>query len=668
MLGKGHDKVEEKQASTLQEDEDLAILFLGEMQRATKLLEIARNLSTSHQITTLINNYKSKTTFDIDIQSLLAKKIELAIMERNFVFVKGVLESNYHFDCNQPTSNGQLTLLILAVISHNSPEMIEFLIDKGADVNVSSPLGILPLDAACTKHNKEVIKLLIRHGADLNNVNPLGYPSSVMFVYNDAVDMLKWLSTEFDIDFHTLPLALTLHMACLHHSKQCVTWLLENQKMNPNQSDLLSLKPLDYAISHNALEIMELLLAHGADVSCANHSGGTPFTTALEKGSTKTQRRLLEHPTFNVHVTGEPYLHLAVQRCHMDIIRGLVTKGANINELDANNVSALSKAIIAGNFKATRYLLNLNADVTLVDNQGLQAIDYAVWSDSIKILLVVAEKCTLTLSLDEKLSFYEGLLEKAIFSNKKETANYIRQCICDLEYFIEQHKAAERKTSAAMQEKETEEKIIEVEKKTEEKIKKAPKKRKEKEKVKKNGIKKPMPTVNTEVDSTTWLNGLISSSDVTILDNHKGYRAFVARNYLEGEAGDASVTLDNLLNLERWKICRIKGASGIKLFNPRSMVKLYVGGVYMGEFPIHYELKKTTEKARVYGIEVPADVVNTMQGKQLATKLMLFCKFDPKGLHDSNTLPGSLVINIPRSEFPMPTAEETEVVRYTKKK
>ncbi|MCR5766352.1 MAG: ankyrin repeat domain-containing protein, partial [Treponema sp.] len=73
-------------------------------------------------------------------------------------------------DVNDETKkrhNPLSTELIDAVISE-SKEMVEQLINQGADVNATDVLGMSPLAHAAGRNLKEIAELLISRGADVN--------------------------------------------------------------------------------------------------------------------------------------------------------------------------------------------------------------------------------------------------------------------------------------------------------------------------------------------------------------------------------------------------------------------------------------------------------------------------------------------------------------------
>ena len=53
-----------------------------------------------------------------------------------------------------------------------NPELAEYLIESGAEVNVKNYRGETPLHEACRHKNHELVELLIRSGADVYAMKP----------------------------------------------------------------------------------------------------------------------------------------------------------------------------------------------------------------------------------------------------------------------------------------------------------------------------------------------------------------------------------------------------------------------------------------------------------------------------------------------------------------
>jgi len=80
-------------------------------------------------------------------------------------------------DVNVKTSETGVTPLIISAY-RGLLDVVKFLIEAKADVDLSSNDGTSPLSGACRENRLEVVKYLIQEGADVekaeSNITPLG--------------------------------------------------------------------------------------------------------------------------------------------------------------------------------------------------------------------------------------------------------------------------------------------------------------------------------------------------------------------------------------------------------------------------------------------------------------------------------------------------------------
>lgn len=126
-------------------------------------------------------------------------------------------------------------------------DIAKALIAKGADVNAVSKEKVTPLFFAAQNGHAPMVKLLLEHGAD----------TSIRCAYSE------------DACLHG---DNPLHVACRNKHKSVVELLVVATK-NINARDGFERTPLHYATKAKAPEIVQLLLAHGADPDLKDKSG-----------------------------------------------------------------------------------------------------------------------------------------------------------------------------------------------------------------------------------------------------------------------------------------------------------------------------------------------------------------------------------------------------------
>ncbi|MEZ0297886.1 MAG: ankyrin repeat domain-containing protein [Candidatus Methylacidiphilales bacterium] len=131
-----------------------------------------------------------------------------------------------------------------------------------------------------------------------------------------------------------------------------------------------------HAAEHNHVEVMELLLQHGASLGVDSHWGNTPlyflFSYAGDSGDWPTIQKgvqwLLEHGANPNDRSGkkeqEPVLHAAIRSGHsVDTIRMLLDYGADFNAPRGDGQTPLTMAMKAGARDIVQLLLERGATV-----------------------------------------------------------------------------------------------------------------------------------------------------------------------------------------------------------------------------------------------------------------------------------------------------------------
>jgi len=130
-----------------------------------------------------------------------------------------------------------------------------------------------------------------------------------------------------------------------------VARLLIERGADVNAKDPIQDSPFLYAGAEGRLEILRLTLAAGADLKSTNRYGGTALIPAAHHGHVETVRELLKTKIAVDHVNhlGWTALLEAVilgdgGPAHIEIVRLLVSHGANVELGDRQGVAAMAHA------------------------------------------------------------------------------------------------------------------------------------------------------------------------------------------------------------------------------------------------------------------------------------------------------------------------------------
>jgi uncharacterized protein len=241
----------------------------------------------------------------------------------------------------------------------------KYLVEGGADVNLTDPRGVTPLIMATENFHFDLAKVLIERGANVNEWDWWGRTP----LYEAA-------------DLDTLPYGgRPDHLSLDNTSALDLMKLLLEKGANPN-ARLRLFPPYrslgadrggDMALTTGATALyraaragdvaaVKLLIEHGADVSLTNRYGDSPLMAAAGLGASKVDTR-------GKYITDKE---------SVETIDLLVAAGANVNATDMHGDTALHGAAAWGRSDVVRCLALHHADLTAKDERGMTPYDSAM--------------------------------------------------------------------------------------------------------------------------------------------------------------------------------------------------------------------------------------------------------------------------------------------------
>jgi len=293
---------------------------------------------------------------------------------------------------------GGLTALHFAV-REGDLETVKVLVDAGADVNQVSEFGWTPLLTATQNRYYQIGKFLLEHGANPNIANEGGWNPLYIATDNRNIEGGDYPARKPDmphLDFIRLLLENganpNLRMASSTETRTIFThqWLREE-----------GATPFLRAAQSSDLELMKLLLAHGADPNINSSVGVTPLMVAAGIA-------WVEGVTFEWS-----------EQANRDTIEMLIDVGNDVNAQDQEDGrSALMGAAHKGRNYAVQMLVDAGADLSLRDigsrdsvyqlaGTTWQAIDYA--EGLVRVGVQSAESHPQTSALLRRLMTERGL-------------------------------------------------------------------------------------------------------------------------------------------------------------------------------------------------------------------------------------------------------------------
>jgi ankyrin repeat protein len=151
---------------------------------------------------------------------------------------------------------------------------------------------------------------------------------------------------------------------------------------------------LRLALDRQQSQIAQLLIRQGADLDAPAPNGETPLHRAVRNGDQATVLALLSEGGLNVNaaVNGdETALILAARAGRLDLVRDLISNGADVNLGDSTNCAALCWAIKGRHERIAQTLILNNAD-NLPDNSNSTPLMLAAQAGYAKSVQLLVER------------------------------------------------------------------------------------------------------------------------------------------------------------------------------------------------------------------------------------------------------------------------------------
>lgn len=260
-----------------------------------------------------------------------------------------------------------LTALHGAICRNKSIEIIEYLLNCGADANIGTSLGTPVLDA-CFNNSEEVVRLLVGKAVDLDLPNSDGWgPLHVTYDKPSLARIL--LQNGAKINSMGGTGRTPLFVAAEKNQAETVEVLLE---FNPDidieciPAQDIPATALIAAVRSGAADAAKKLLQAGADINFKNQNG----LLVMEYAQNDEMRNMLleHHPDMALEDGyGDTVLHdyLGVREAQLSFVKALFCEGADIHRPNRDGMTPLCLAVKRDYLDITRFFLKHGANVAV---------------------------------------------------------------------------------------------------------------------------------------------------------------------------------------------------------------------------------------------------------------------------------------------------------------
>lgn len=333
------------------------------------------NQPTSRLTDAIINNdmelIKQLISDNIDIINkcdfMGRAPLNQAVWDENIEIIKYLIENNANInikslnDCNTPlivaSKLGNLEIIKLLFdnkknnnIENNNIEMIDFaleivadlnhvdcvkfLIDNKADINFKSVNGNTPLSLTS---NFEIIKYLVSNGAEINIVPFKKSPPLHHMIYNNCLNSVKYLiDNGADVNLQDSNGYTPLHIIAANN-------------------EYIDFNSVFNKCTDNYLKIAQCLFdKNDIQIDIKNNLGYTPLHLGFKSKRNHISNKTIHEKRYNE--IGKMIENLGIES--IEIIKYLISKGANINTINNEKQSLLHTACENGYKELIDFLIN----------------------------------------------------------------------------------------------------------------------------------------------------------------------------------------------------------------------------------------------------------------------------------------------------------------------
>ncbi|CAK4438157.1 unnamed protein product [Aphanomyces euteiches] len=322
--------------------------------------------------------FKTKTEkayLDVTDSELTAMLLEAAsspALQDNLAVVRSLL--THGANVNSTDKHGNTPLYWASLRGHL--ETVKELLSSGARADISNHRDETALHKAAEHGHFNIVKELLAHNA---NVNKQTYEDKTALYWASArgnLEIVKiLLEKKAKASIVNENCETPLFRAIVEGHFDIVVALLEASDPSVNKANYEDATPLHEASKKGKLDIVKLLLDHGADVDSTDQDGFTALEWASYNGYFEIVKILLHHDASvnTADKDGMTALMWATRFKYDEIVNELLTHGASVNLAERNGYTALHWAANFGHVDIVENLLAHGSFVGVTDMDGRTA-------------------------------------------------------------------------------------------------------------------------------------------------------------------------------------------------------------------------------------------------------------------------------------------------------
>ncbi|MEL7120445.1 MAG: ankyrin repeat domain-containing protein [Bacteroidota bacterium] len=261
-------------------------------------------------------------------------------------------------------------------------ELVEYLIEKGSDINLVDDHGyaVIPFCATTGQSNTKVYDVLIKNGADLNSTNRDGANSILLIAkhLNEDLSMIDYFQSKgLKIDSKDSEGNGLFNYAAVKGNKVLMEKAIElglpYKEENENGGNAMIFASRGYRGSVNPLSIYEYMEDLGIKANVVTKDGETPLHNIARRAKDPAIYEFFIKKDIDINqadASGNTMLLNAVNGSNNEIAMEYMDKVEDINHQNKDGHSALTYAVRRNNIALMKALMKEGADASVLDKDG----------------------------------------------------------------------------------------------------------------------------------------------------------------------------------------------------------------------------------------------------------------------------------------------------------
>jgi len=320
-----------------------------------------------------------KSARDVDLQISQAGVFD-AIQHNDEDLIDSLIAKGY--DLNLSDAQGNTT--VMAAMLAGWPRLTRTLIANTQQFDQANVRGSRPLHLASSRDYEGIVRLLLDKNVDIDQADARGDTALMLAIKNGNIEIARLLlerGARYD----------------LRNQKNKSAVDLAYNSENPESEALfagLGIEPRAVAETKTAVTLDEFKLR--VEQQGARYSGWPLINIAIELGETGiTNQIIAQGPDFGASdPDGNHALHVAARKGDTGMLGRLVSAGVNVNATNLRNETALYLATESGCLKCVQLLLKKKADPSIATKSEVTALELAVQKNHSKIALQLLKSDT----------------------------------------------------------------------------------------------------------------------------------------------------------------------------------------------------------------------------------------------------------------------------------